>query len=80
MISITNFEINNAVAPKYPVLKCYHYGASGAKLIVLFTDPRKGTVVFSQDATSNPLGQVSTEWTEENFRVMTSEKTVTLVN
>jgi hypothetical protein len=79
MISIPNFEIKNVVQDSYPVLKCYCYSGR-AKLIVLFSAPRKGTVVFSQDDPSNPLGQFGNQWTEENFRVMAHEETVTLGN
>lgn len=77
MKSVTNVTMNEGTTQVYPVLK--YFVKDEKRLVVLFKSPRRGTVVFTENC-SNLLGSTSDEWSEENFKIVSSEENVTLKN
>lgn len=51
----------------YPCLKCREDEEGVVYLIILFTDPKRGMVVYHNDNTGNVLGDFSHAWDEPKF-------------
>lgn len=59
----------------YPCLKeCIH--EDGGRMIVLFTEPKRGVVVYSTWSYGNPIGEWSPMWMEDNFHTYNGEVTL----
>lgn len=61
----------NAIESSYPCLKIYDNGSKLGVCVVLFTEPKKGVVVYSENERlkvgDNEKGDGATSWAEECF-------------
>lgn len=70
MKSVTNYR-KSPSSKKYPYLGIFLY----EQLIVLFSEPGKGTVVASGKS-AYPIGTYKTSWTEDNADEFVGEVTL----
>ena len=57
----------------YPCLKESIEVDGKGKMIVLFTEPNKGVVVYSTWSCGNSIGELSNTWNEGNFHIYNGE-------